>query len=307
MSQMKVSEEQQLARLPELERKILDPYTYLANIPGKKIRTKLIESFNHWLKIPDQKLTLITDAIELLHNSSLLIDDIEDNSLLRRGMDSAHVVYGTPLTINAANLIYFVAMQKILELQHPDGARVFCEQMLELHQGQGMEIWFRDNYVCPNEAEYKQIVLKKTGGLFSLAIRLMLLFSSDKRDFKGVCDAMGLFFQIRDDFANLCSQDYSDAKSFCDDLTEGKFSYPVIHSMRMKNPNTGRLFEILKMRTMDVELKKEAIEVLKANGSFEYTVATLKQLKSTIFEEVAKSGGNPYLERLLQELCKMIE
>ena len=88
--------EEECSRLPELETKILEPYTYLANLPGKKIRTKLIEvcwcestwnpvadqlsfytgplfkSFNHWLKIPDQKLTLITDAIELLHNSSLL-------------------------------------------------------------------------------------------------------------------------------------------------------------------------------------------------------------------------------------------
>ena len=70
----------------------------------------------------------------------------------------------------------------------------------------------------------------------------MLLFSADQRDFKGVCDAMGLFFQIRDDFANLCSQDYTDAKSFCDDLTEGKFSYPIIHSMRTKSPKNERLF-----------------------------------------------------------------
>jgi hypothetical protein len=54
------------------DEKILEPLHYLTKIPGKKIRTKLIKSFNYWLNIPENILNNITDIIETLHNSSLL-------------------------------------------------------------------------------------------------------------------------------------------------------------------------------------------------------------------------------------------
>jgi len=65
----------------------------------------------------------------MLHNASLLIDDIEDNSKLRRGVPVAHKIYGIPLTINAANYIYFLAMQKALTLEHPDVTNIFIREL----------------------------------------------------------------------------------------------------------------------------------------------------------------------------------
>ena len=56
------------------------------------------------------------------------------------------------------------------------------------------------------------------------------------KNFDNLINKIGLFFQIRDDLANLCSIEYINSKSFCDDLTEGKFSYPVIDYLN-KNPN----------------------------------------------------------------------
>lgn len=108
----------------------------------------------------------------------------------------------------------------------------------------------------------------------------MQLYSEDKRDYTRIVDAMGLFFQIRDDYANLMSKEYTDTKSFCDDITEGKFSYPVIHTIKTF-PDDNRLLDILKMRTLDVELKKEAISILDKNGSFKFTVKILNELKAT--------------------------
>jgi geranylgeranyl pyrophosphate synthase len=61
----------------------------------------------------------------MLHNASLLIDDIKDSSKLRRGVPVAHNIYGVPLTINAANYIYFLAMQKAFALQHSDVTQIF--------------------------------------------------------------------------------------------------------------------------------------------------------------------------------------
>ena len=88
------------------------------------------------------------------------IDDIEDNSNLRRGLPAAHTVYGIPLTINTANYAYFICLKSALELDSTEAARIYSEQLLDLHRGQGMEIWFRDNFICPDELQYKELVLK---------------------------------------------------------------------------------------------------------------------------------------------------
>ncbi len=75
---------------------------------------------------------MIGDLIEMLHNASLLIDDIQDNSKLRRGSPVAHNIYGVPLTINAANYVYFLAMQKALTLKHPDVTQIFVGMLFSL-------------------------------------------------------------------------------------------------------------------------------------------------------------------------------
>lgn len=88
------------------------------------------------------------------------VDDIEDNSILRRGIPVAHSIYGVASTINAANYVYFLGLEKCLALNHPQATQVFCEQLLELHRGQGMEIYWRDSYICPTEDEYKEMIIK---------------------------------------------------------------------------------------------------------------------------------------------------
>ena len=69
---------------------------------------------------------------------------------------------------------------------------------------------------------------------------------------------------------NLVSKDYHDHKSFCEDLTEGKFSFPNKHGIQSKT-HDNRLLNILKQRTEDVDVKKHAVEYLYKIGSMKYT------------------------------------
>ena len=91
-----------------IDSKCLEPFTYLNQIPGKDIRGLLIDSFQKWLSIPEEKLVAIKEIIASLHNASLLVDDIEDNSKVRRGNPVAHSIYGIAQTINCANYVYFL-------------------------------------------------------------------------------------------------------------------------------------------------------------------------------------------------------
>lgn len=71
----------------------------------------------------------------------------------------AHKVYGVPYCINAANYVYFMAMDKAQKLGNPEALQVFIDEMLNLHRGQGWDIMWRENLTCPTEAQYKRMVL----------------------------------------------------------------------------------------------------------------------------------------------------
>ncbi|KYN49999.1 Geranylgeranyl pyrophosphate synthase, partial [Cyphomyrmex costatus] len=121
------------------------------------------------------------------------------------------------------------------------------------HRGQGMDIFWRDNFICPTEEDYKTMTIRsnytlfnfaETGGLFNLAVRLMKLFSTYEEDFSSLIATLGLYIQIRDDYCNLCLSEYTENKSYCEDLTEGKFSFPIIHALR-SNPDDRQIISIL--------------------------------------------------------------
>ena len=147
----------------EQDNLLLEPFLYLIRHPGKNVRKKLLAAFNTWMNVDQEKLQKIGDLIQMLHNASLLLDDIEDNSILRRGIPCAHKIYGIASTVNSANYVTMIGLEKVMELGHPEAIAIFKEQMLELHRGQGMEIYWRDNFRCPTEEEYRQMTIRKTG------------------------------------------------------------------------------------------------------------------------------------------------
>lgn len=98
-------------------------------------------------------------------------------STLRRGRPVAHRIFGIAQTINSANHAYFLAQKHLEQLENPAALPIFTEELLNLHRGQGMELYWRDSLTCPTEGEYVDMVLNKTGGLFRLAVRLMQLES----------------------------------------------------------------------------------------------------------------------------------
>eukprot|EP00040_Diaphanoeca_grandis_P029561 m.173300 g.173300 ORF g.173300 m.173300 type:complete len:312 (+) comp31722_c0_seq2:307-1242(+) len=279
-----------------------EPYHYICSVPGKDVRSMLIMAFNSWFKIDADKIDTVKEITKMLHNSSLLIDDIQDNSKLRRGIPVAHHVYGVATTINTANYMYFECLQKVVDLGVPEAVTVFTEQLLELHRGQGMDIYWRDSGTCPTESEYNAMVKRKTGGLFGLAVRMMQLFSDCKTDFGPLLAILGLHFQIRDDYANLMSEEYAANKSFAEDLTEGKFSLPIIHSIHA-TPGNNQVINILRQRTDDITLKKFAVSCIKASGSFEYTRNVLLRLEKEALDEIARLGGNELLSAIVHKLA----
>lgn len=291
----------------ENERIVLGPYNYMSQHPGKDIRRQLIHAFNAWLKVPAESLEVINKVVAMLHTASLMyvpplwfiwlvlmccrVDDVEDCSMLRRGIPVAHNIFGTAQTINSANYVYFLALQEVQNLKNPAAIDIYVKELLNLHRGQGMDLFWRDTLTCPSEDDYLEMVGNKTGGLFRLAVKLMQAESDTGKDCVSLVNVMGLIFQICDDFLNLSNTTYTHNKGMCEDLTEGKFSFPIIHSIR-SDPHSHQLINILKQKTKDEEVKRYATAYMESTGSFAYTqkfVADLRDSALSLINEIERT------------------
>lgn len=274
----------------EKEKVLLGPFDYMVGHPGKDIRSQCIAAFNAWLMVPEQSLSIITKVVGMLHTASLLIDDVEDSSVLRRGVPVAHNIFGHAQTINSANYVYFLALQELFKLNNPAAIQIYTEELLNLHRGQGMDLFWRDTLTCPSEDDYLEMVSNKTGGLFRLAIKLMQAESTSGMDCVPLVNTIGLLFQILDDYKNLSDTTYTANKGLCEDLTEGKFSFPVIHSIRT-DPTNLVLINILKQKTTDDEVKRYAMSYMEKTGSFSYTRRILRALTKKALALVDELDG----------------
>lgn len=142
-------------------------------------------------------------------------------------------------------------------------------------------------------------------------------------------NTLARFFQIIDDYNNLQSETYHQNKSYCEDLTEGKFSFPVIHSINscreqkssisnstQENTSTSstvvfapetcdhRLMNILKQRTENVNLKQYAVQLMKETGSFEYTKQACLKLYEKMNVMIQNLGGNQKLSGIVQYILQ---
>jgi geranylgeranyl diphosphate synthase type 3 len=93
---------------------------------------------------------------------------------------------------------------------------------------------------------------------------------------------IGLLFQILDDHLNLSpTSGYTTLKGLAEDLTEGKFSFPVIHAIRA-DPSNQILINILKQKTNDEEVKRYALRYMESKGSFEYSARVIAELRGML-------------------------
>ena len=109
----------------KLENKIDEPCSYISRSKqGKQFRSLLIKTFNEiYYELDKPIIDMLSKVAERLHNASLVIDDIEDNSAMRRGMKTSHLVYGVAGSLNSANYSYFLALQELIDFEKNDSSQ----------------------------------------------------------------------------------------------------------------------------------------------------------------------------------------
>ncbi|KAJ9273363.1 hypothetical protein DTO212C5_437 [Paecilomyces variotii] len=270
---------------------LLGPADYISSLPSKAIRETFIDGLNVWFTLPPHLINQFKSIAQTLHNASLMLDDIEDASPLRRGQPATHVIFGAGQTINSANFLLLQAADQVRQLDNQRCWDIFMEEIQNLFIGQSFDLYWTRHGKCPSQDEYLAMISQKTGGLLRLITRMMMQKAKTGHicSLDSLATLLGQFFQIRDDYKNL-TEEYAEKKGFCEDLDEGKFSFPLIHALTSP-PGDFQLQGILQVSRMsgglDVPLKQFVLDHLQKAGSMKYTEQTLASLSQRIADSIA--------------------
>src|SRR6056297_545352 len=268
-----------------IQRALADPIWNLLDRGGKRWRAVLFLLFVEAFGEAPEEYVEYACIPEILHNGTIIVDDVEDGATLRRGEPALHHVYGTDVALNAGNAMYFMPLKVVTRnpADLPADRQLAAYEMLmdelnRAHLGQGMDIcWHNEREVRVSTDEYLEMCACKTGCLGRIVARLAAIIT-DQPD--AVEEAVATYaeltavaFQIGDDILDVehsLGRAGEFGKEFGNDIREGKKTLLVIHAIAESEPERARrLQSILEAEDNTDEEITEALEILAETGSIE--------------------------------------
>ncbi|MFW5945677.1 MAG: polyprenyl synthetase family protein [Candidatus Natronoplasma sp.] len=271
-------------------------WEYMAYYPesgGKKLRPFLTMVSTGAFGKSESKAVPYGIAVELVHNFTLVHDDIMDQDELRRGRATLHNKIGDPDAINAGDGLFALSFN-MLSQTDVEGEKVrrlleeLSSSVLKIAEGQEEDIRFEETFEIKEE-DFIKMIEKKTGYLFSAATKGgAIIAGCQEKEIEKMGEyarKMGIAFQIQDDYLDLVGDEDKIGKDVGSDIKEGKRTLMVIKSLSGLSENKrDRLIDILEEEDNTQEDIKEAMDLMEDTGAIEYS----KNLARTYAEE-AKS------------------
>ncbi|MFH0927672.1 MAG: polyprenyl synthetase family protein [Candidatus Micrarchaeota archaeon] len=226
-------------------------------------------------------------AIELFHNFTLIHDDIEDDSQMRRAQPCMHIKYGLPLAINAGDGLFMMVWKAALGIKSknaPAAQKILLGAFTSVLEGQAMELsWHKHNRWGITEADYLRMAGGKTASLISACCQAgALLGGADEKKQDALREfghKIGLAFQIQDDWLNLCGEEKKYKKEIGGDICEGKRTLMVLHCLPKLSPaDAQKMRKILGQAGASQQQISWCIEKMRATGSLDYAAQYAKKL-----------------------------
>jgi geranylgeranyl pyrophosphate synthase len=307
-----------------INKAIADPIWDMLDRGGKRWRPALFLLICEALSKKAADLLDFAIIPEVVHNGTLVIDDIEDSSDVRRGKPCTYKIFGVDIAVNAGNAMYYLPLLPLMEKKSQipaeklrDIYEIYVQEMINLSIGQAMDIAWHKGIAHANnitEEDYLQMCAYKTGTLARMAAKLAAVIADANKD---QVDKLGLFaesigvaFQMQDDILDLTGSEFAEKKGgLGQDITEGKRTLMVIRALKTANAqDKKRLITILGMHTSEQTLRNEAIGIIAKNDAIEYVKHKATKMVEESWAEVdklmKKSDGKEKLKAFAEFLIK---
>lgn len=263
----------------EKPRSLYDPLKYVLNNPGKQLRPAILAAVPSSFKsINFEKILPAAICIEMVHNFTLIHDDIMDNDMMRHGLETIHSKWSMNEAILSGDGLFAIALNRLDHYaQEPEIYSkimlIILEAVIIVCEGQAMDMEFEDRQDV-NLAEYLEMVEKKTAWLLAVSARIgAVLGEADNRDellIEKFIRKLGVVFQIQDDLLELTSDFKTMGKSLGSDLIKQKKTYPYLFAKQeLGNHKWSEFKEAISENVIRKSGIEPAREILKNNFIFD--------------------------------------
>ena len=208
---------------------------YLIQSGGKRVRPLVTLMMARALNTQNDHHIPLAASIECLHTATLFHDDVVDSSDARRGQPSANATFGNSASILVGDFVYSRAFQMMVSVGRLDVLKLLADTTNQISEG---EVWQLKNQhrADVSEAEYNQVITRKTAVLFEAAAACAGLATDQPDEVIGALKTYGLelgfAFQLIDDYLDYAGDSNDLGKNLGDDLADGKCTLPLIRALK---------------------------------------------------------------------------
>lgn len=247
---------------------LYDPISYILLQSGKRLRPKLVHYTVEMFDGDPEQAQIVAMAFEMLHNFTLIHDDIMDVAPLRRGKETVYKKWNSNIAILSGDALAIMAFQQLLRLKCDnqiimDIAKVFAQTSLEICEGQQYDLDFETQRNVTID-EYIMMIRKKTAVMFAGCVKSgAILMNSDENTRQALYDFgiyMGIAFQLADDVLDVYASSPVFGKTIGGDIRDNKKTYLYLKALEDADPQQRKtLEELFAVPTTDFELKYKTV------------------------------------------------
>jgi len=223
-------------------KKLYDAAGHLIVHGGKRLRPYMVIRSCQILKGKVSNAMPAASAVEMVHNFTLVHDDIMDNDEMRHGVPTVHKKFGMPIAILAGDVLFSKAYQVITESKLSTNATTqlvsrLAKACVDVCEGQLLDVEMAQERKIPTQAEYITMICKKTAALFDVSCAMGAICATNKaKDISNLSSFgrnLGIAFQITDDLIGVMGDPKVTKKPVGNDLREGKKSLPILMAIKL--------------------------------------------------------------------------
>jgi geranylgeranyl diphosphate synthase type I len=231
-------------------KKLYDAAGHLIVNGGKRLRPYMVIKSCQILNGKVSNAMPAASAVEMVHNFTLVHDDIMDNDEIRHGVPTVHKKFGMPIAILAGDVLFSKAFQVITDSKLSSNATIqlvsrLAKACVDVCEGQLLDVKMAEERKIPSQAEYITMVGKKTAALFDVSCAMGAICATNKvKDISNLSSFgrnLGIAFQITDDLIGVMGDSKITKKPVGNDLREGKKSLPILMAIKLAKGNEKKI------------------------------------------------------------------
>ncbi|WP_246182647.1 polyprenyl synthetase family protein [Pandoraea pneumonica] len=277
---------------------------YIINSGGKRLRPALLLLVANALGVTSPHRFELAAVIEFIHTSTLLHDDVVDESDLRRGRQTANALFGNAASVLVGDFLYSRSFEMMVSVDNMRVMQILARATNVIAEGEVLQLL---NMHDPDvdEARYLQVIKYKTATLFEAATQLAaVLANADAQTEAAVLEyggRLGTAFQLMDDWLDYAGDTDAMGKNAGDDLREGKPTLPLIHVLQHGTPEERALVREA-IENGGTDKFEPILAAITRTGALDYTLARAQEEADAAAQIISTLPSSQYKNSLL-ELC----